>query len=147
MVEVIENSVNNNTIENETEITVIEQQEEERKEEESANKDSSTRTNDILHSVSVSIDNEHLPSKRIIQVIGGEHFKKKDRQENNNDSSSAENSNISISDDYKNNNDSSTIYELDAMTEDPFTLESFDTLIQQHAEKDKDFILARVTTV
>ncbi|CAH1765033.1 1721_t:CDS:2 [Entrophospora sp. SA101] len=35
---------------------------------------------------------------------------------------------------------------LDATTEDPFTLESFDTLIQQHAEKNKDFILAKVAT-
>ncbi|CAG8679666.1 22534_t:CDS:2 [Cetraspora pellucida] len=35
---------------------------------------------------------------------------------------------------------------LDATIEDPFTLETFETLIQQHAEKDKDFILARVTT-
>ncbi|CAG8777298.1 17137_t:CDS:2, partial [Racocetra persica] len=35
---------------------------------------------------------------------------------------------------------------LDATTEDPFTLETFETLIHQHYEKDKDFILARVTT-
>ncbi|CAG8560392.1 16499_t:CDS:2 [Racocetra fulgida] len=33
-----------------------------------------------------------------------------------------------------------------ATTEDPFTLETFETLIHQHSEKDKDFILARVTT-
>ncbi|CAG8500188.1 11265_t:CDS:2, partial [Acaulospora colombiana] len=45
-------------------------------------------------------------------------------------------------DDTEDDND----YFLDASTEDPFTLESFDTLIQQHAEKGKDFILARVTT-
>ncbi|CAG8514281.1 9240_t:CDS:2 [Diversispora eburnea] len=35
---------------------------------------------------------------------------------------------------------------LDATTEDPFTIESFDTLIQQHAEQGKNFILARVIT-
>ncbi|KND03754.1 uncharacterized protein SPPG_01209 [Spizellomyces punctatus DAOM BR117] len=36
---------------------------------------------------------------------------------------------------------------LEAQNEDPFTLEPFDSLIQMHMEKDKDFIIARVTTV
>ncbi|KAI9090803.1 hypothetical protein DFS34DRAFT_584913 [Phlyctochytrium arcticum] len=36
---------------------------------------------------------------------------------------------------------------VDAQAEDPFTLEAFDSLIQMHVDKDKDFILARVTTV
>ncbi|KAG0286393.1 hypothetical protein BGZ96_009484 [Linnemannia gamsii] len=36
--------------------------------------------------------------------------------------------------------------ELDAMDEDPFTLDSFENLMRLHAGKDKDFILARVTT-
>ncbi|TPX53343.1 hypothetical protein SeMB42_g00818 [Synchytrium endobioticum] len=36
---------------------------------------------------------------------------------------------------------------LDAGNEDPFTLEPFESLIAMHAEDNKDFILARVTTV
>jgi hypothetical protein len=36
---------------------------------------------------------------------------------------------------------------LDSMNEDPFTLETFETLIQNHAKKKKDFLLARVTTI
>ncbi|KAI8817110.1 uncharacterized protein EV422DRAFT_542466 [Fimicolochytrium jonesii] len=36
---------------------------------------------------------------------------------------------------------------LEAENEDPFTLEGFDSLIQMHIEKEKDFIIARVTTV
>ncbi|KAG0053645.1 hypothetical protein BGZ83_000716 [Gryganskiella cystojenkinii] len=36
--------------------------------------------------------------------------------------------------------------ELDAMDEDPFTLDSFENLMRLHASKDKDFIIARVTT-
>ena len=36
---------------------------------------------------------------------------------------------------------------LDALNEDPFTLECFESLLRVHAEKGKDFILARVTTV
>jgi hypothetical protein len=32
-------------------------------------------------------------------------------------------------------------------TEEPFTLESFDELVRMHLEKNKDFILARVTTI
>lgn len=36
---------------------------------------------------------------------------------------------------------------LDVQNEDPFTLEPFESLIRLHAEKGKDFILARVTTV
>jgi hypothetical protein len=32
-------------------------------------------------------------------------------------------------------------------TEEPFTLETFDDLVRMHLEKDKDFILARVTTM
>ncbi|KAG0225925.1 hypothetical protein BGW41_004458 [Actinomortierella wolfii] len=35
---------------------------------------------------------------------------------------------------------------LDAMDEDPFTLESFESLMRTHASRGKDFILARVTT-
>ncbi|CAG8543261.1 12631_t:CDS:2 [Funneliformis mosseae] len=35
----------------------------------------------------------------------------------------------------------------DNILHNPFTLESFDTLIQQHAEKNKDFIIAKVSTV
>lgn len=35
---------------------------------------------------------------------------------------------------------------LDAMNEDPFTLESLEDLIRFHSEKNLDFILARVTT-
>ncbi|KAF9979228.1 hypothetical protein BGZ73_004114 [Actinomortierella ambigua] len=35
---------------------------------------------------------------------------------------------------------------LDAMDEDPFTLESFESLMRTHAARGKDFILARVTT-
>ncbi|RHZ69530.1 hypothetical protein Glove_283g111 [Diversispora epigaea] len=50
-----------------------------------------------------------------------------------------------------NNNNTTTdnlkmVQVLDATTEDPFTIESFDTLIQQHAEQGKNFILARVIT-
>ncbi|KAI7829699.1 hypothetical protein BC939DRAFT_378677, partial [Gamsiella multidivaricata] len=36
--------------------------------------------------------------------------------------------------------------ELDALDEDPFTLDSFENLMRMHASKGKDFILARVTT-
>lgn len=36
--------------------------------------------------------------------------------------------------------------ELDAMDEDPFTLDSFENLMRMHASKGKDFIIARVTT-
>ncbi|KAF9917431.1 hypothetical protein BX616_001014 [Lobosporangium transversale] len=36
--------------------------------------------------------------------------------------------------------------ELDAMDEEPFTLDSFENLMRLHANKSKDFILARVTT-
>lgn len=36
---------------------------------------------------------------------------------------------------------------LDANNEDPFSLEPLDKLIKLHAERGKDFILARVTTV
>ncbi|KAF9537985.1 hypothetical protein EC957_007395 [Mortierella hygrophila] len=36
--------------------------------------------------------------------------------------------------------------ELDAMDEDPFTLDSFENLMRMHARKGKDFIIARVTT-
>ncbi|KAF9102993.1 hypothetical protein BGX27_010787 [Mortierella sp. AM989] len=36
--------------------------------------------------------------------------------------------------------------ELDALDEDPFTLDSFENLMRLHASKNKDFILARVTT-
>ncbi|KAF9433068.1 hypothetical protein BGZ76_009927 [Entomortierella beljakovae] len=36
--------------------------------------------------------------------------------------------------------------ELDALNEDPFTLDSFENLMRMHASKNKDFILARVTT-
>ncbi|KAF9126197.1 hypothetical protein BGW39_006807 [Mortierella sp. 14UC] len=36
--------------------------------------------------------------------------------------------------------------ELDAMDEDPFTLGNFEDLMRMHASKDKDFIIARVTT-
>ncbi|KAF9133713.1 hypothetical protein BGX30_012190 [Mortierella sp. GBA39] len=36
--------------------------------------------------------------------------------------------------------------ELDAMDEDPFTLDSFENLMRMHASKEKDFIIARVTT-
>ncbi|KAF9957293.1 hypothetical protein BGZ70_009549 [Mortierella alpina] len=35
---------------------------------------------------------------------------------------------------------------LDALDEDPFTLDSFENLMRMHANKGKDFILARVTT-
>ncbi|CAG8776334.1 28034_t:CDS:2, partial [Gigaspora margarita] len=45
-----------------------------------------------------------------------------------------------------NNLSPKVIHLLDATTEDPFTLETFETLIHQHSDKDKDFILARVTT-
>ncbi|KAG0212945.1 hypothetical protein BGX33_003267 [Mortierella sp. NVP41] len=38
------------------------------------------------------------------------------------------------------------IDELDAMDEDPFTLDSFENLMRLHASKSKDFIIARVTT-
>ncbi|KAG0328080.1 hypothetical protein BGZ99_006253 [Dissophora globulifera] len=38
------------------------------------------------------------------------------------------------------------VEELDAMDEDPFTLDSFENLMRTHASKGKDFILARVTT-
>ncbi|KAF9584215.1 hypothetical protein BGW38_007208 [Lunasporangiospora selenospora] len=38
------------------------------------------------------------------------------------------------------------VQELDAMDEDPFTLDSFENLMRMHANKGKDFILARVTT-
>ncbi|KAI8601693.1 hypothetical protein EDD21DRAFT_353430 [Dissophora ornata] len=38
------------------------------------------------------------------------------------------------------------VEELDAMDEDPFTLDSFENLMRLHASKGKDFILARVTT-
>ncbi|KAI9012759.1 hypothetical protein BC832DRAFT_261159 [Gaertneriomyces semiglobifer] len=43
--------------------------------------------------------------------------------------------------------ESTVIDVLEGRNEDPFTLEPFETLIQMHAEKDKDFIIARVTTV
>jgi len=36
--------------------------------------------------------------------------------------------------------------ELDALDEDPFTLDSFENLMRLHASKCKDFIIARVTT-
>ncbi|KAI8351885.1 hypothetical protein B0O80DRAFT_368381, partial [Mortierella sp. GBAus27b] len=36
--------------------------------------------------------------------------------------------------------------ELDALDEDPFTLDSFENLMRLHASKGKDFIVARVTT-
>lgn len=36
--------------------------------------------------------------------------------------------------------------EIDALDEDPLTLDSFETLMRLHASKDKDFIVARVTT-
>ncbi|KAG0374611.1 hypothetical protein BGX24_010183 [Mortierella sp. AD032] len=36
--------------------------------------------------------------------------------------------------------------ELDAMDEDPFTLDSFENLMRMHASRGKDFIIARVTT-
>ncbi|KAJ3304507.1 hypothetical protein HDV03_002716 [Kappamyces sp. JEL0829] len=36
---------------------------------------------------------------------------------------------------------------LDANDEDPFTLETFQSMIDLHAEKDREFIIARVTTV
>lgn len=36
--------------------------------------------------------------------------------------------------------------ELDALDEDPFTLDSFENLMRLHASKGKDFIIARVTT-
>lgn len=36
---------------------------------------------------------------------------------------------------------------IDASDEDPFTIESFENLIQLHTEKGKDFIIARVATV
>ncbi|GJJ75069.1 hypothetical protein EMPS_07427 [Entomortierella parvispora] len=36
--------------------------------------------------------------------------------------------------------------ELDALDEDPFTLDSFENLMRLHANKGKDFIIARVTT-
>ncbi|KAF9284934.1 hypothetical protein BGZ68_004285, partial [Mortierella alpina] len=38
------------------------------------------------------------------------------------------------------------IDQLDALDEDPFTLDSFENLMRMHANKGKDFILARVTT-
>ncbi|KAG0206905.1 hypothetical protein BGX28_001774 [Mortierella sp. GBA30] len=38
------------------------------------------------------------------------------------------------------------IDQLDALDEDPFTLDSFENLMRLHANKGKDFILARVTT-
>ncbi|KAF9934681.1 hypothetical protein FBU30_001005 [Linnemannia zychae] len=38
------------------------------------------------------------------------------------------------------------VAELDAMDEDPFTLDSFENLMRIHASKGKDFIIARVTT-
>jgi hypothetical protein len=156
MVEINENNVN--TSENKTEMTTTEEEitmEEEYTTEEdkkvvedlsskdnnnerettamSTTKTTTTTTTDNI-SLNVSMDNEKkdLPIKRIIQIIGEGHSKR-----NNNTS---ENSKI-------NNNDNSIIYEFDATTEDPFTLESFDTLIQQHSEKDKDFIIAKVTTV
>ncbi|CAG8462398.1 4494_t:CDS:2 [Rhizophagus irregularis] len=88
----------------------------------------------ISHSISIYDEKNNLSIKRIIQIIGKGHSKK-----NNN---VAENSKIQ-----NNDNDNLLIHEFDATTEDPFTLESFDTLIQQHSEKDKDFIIARVTTV
>ncbi|KAI8802072.1 hypothetical protein BJ742DRAFT_653000, partial [Cladochytrium replicatum] len=42
--------------------------------------------------------------------------------------------------------DGEVFAELDACNEDPFTLERFHTLITLHAEKHKDFIIARVAT-
>ncbi|KAJ3218905.1 hypothetical protein HDU67_003544 [Dinochytrium kinnereticum] len=36
---------------------------------------------------------------------------------------------------------------LDSMNEDPFTLETFETMIRLHANRGKDFVIARVTTV
>ncbi|KAG9323440.1 hypothetical protein KVV02_008840 [Mortierella alpina] len=38
------------------------------------------------------------------------------------------------------------IDQLDALDEDPFTLDTFENLMRMHANKGKDFILARVTT-
>ncbi|KAK3823032.1 MAG: hypothetical protein J3Q66DRAFT_424598 [Benniella sp.] len=38
------------------------------------------------------------------------------------------------------------IDQLDALDENPFTLDSFENLMRLHATKDKDFIIARVTT-
>jgi hypothetical protein len=35
---------------------------------------------------------------------------------------------------------------MDANDEDPFTLDSFESLVRMHMEKGKDFILARVAT-
>ncbi|GBC04050.1 hypothetical protein RclHR1_05490013 [Rhizophagus clarus] len=90
-------------------------------------------TDNTSHSVSIDDDKGNLPIKRIIQIIGEGHSKR-----NNN---VGENSKIHY------NHDNSIIYEFDATTEDPFTLEPFDTLIQQHSENDKDFIIARVKTV
>ncbi|CAB4475736.1 hypothetical protein RhiirA5_359526 [Rhizophagus irregularis] len=95
---------------------------------------STTEVDNISHSISIYDEKNNLSIKRIIQIIGKGHSKK-----NNN---VAENSKIQ-----NNDNDNLLIHEFDATTEDPFTLESFDTLIQQHSEKDKDFIIARVTTV
>ncbi|RIA97227.1 hypothetical protein C1645_871478 [Glomus cerebriforme] len=132
MVEMNENSVN--TTENETEMTTTKGQI--IKEDLSTKNDNNNDHTKILHSVSIDkLNNEYkrLSSKRIIQIIGGGNSIK---QKNKNE---AENSKLI--------NNNVIIHEIDATSEDPFTLESFDVLIQQHAEKNKDFIIAKVTTV
>lgn len=47
----------------------------------------------------------------------------------------------------KSSNPTQVIDIIDAMNEEPFTLETLDSLIKVHSEKKMSFILARVTTV
>ncbi|CAG8553333.1 10180_t:CDS:2 [Funneliformis caledonium] len=106
--------------------------------EESTNKEDNGQhtTDNILHSVSIDNEKRLSTSERVIQFIGEGHSNKRPKLNENSTEISTENE-----------NDTSILHSLDATTEDPFTLESFDTLIQQHAEKNKDFIIAKVSTV
>ncbi|KAJ3200173.1 hypothetical protein HK099_002787, partial [Clydaea vesicula] len=69
--------------------------------------------------------------------------KKANYQEDNNSSSPKKSTNIK-----KNNPEVEEVVDLlDANNEDPFTLETLESLISLHWEKEKDFLLSRVTTV
>ncbi|CAI2169940.1 12427_t:CDS:2 [Funneliformis geosporum] len=128
----------NETSTNTTETMITEDCQEGLTKEDSTNKkDNGQHTTDnILHSVSIDNEKRLSMSERVIQFIGGGHSNKRTKLKENNTENSTESE-----------NDTSILHSLDATTEDPFTLESFDTLIQQHAEKNKDFIIAKVTTV